>query len=195
MNQELRIRIRICVEKDDDRYYAYCPELKGVHEDGDSVEAAIKNAKEAALVYIQSILEHNKPLPQLVHAPFYQTMNERKGTVLRCLSLDLEVGVKHQRIHAFAAVRSDTGQSLQVVTVTRHDNPADALAKLDELAAGADCLLGHNLIAHDLPHLRAAAPELRLLRLPPLDTLCLSPLAFPRNPYHRLARISHQGMR
>lgn len=59
----LKIRIRICVEKDDDGYYAYCPELKGVHEDGDSVEAATENAKESALVYIQSILEHNEPLP------------------------------------------------------------------------------------------------------------------------------------
>ena len=59
----LKIRIRICVEKDDGGYYAYCPELKGVHEDGDSVEAATENAKESALVYIQSILEHNEPLP------------------------------------------------------------------------------------------------------------------------------------
>lgn len=59
----LKIRIRICVEKDDDRYYAYCPELKGVHEDGDSVEAATENAKESARVYIRSILEHNESLP------------------------------------------------------------------------------------------------------------------------------------
>ena len=59
----LKIRIRICVEKDNGRYYAYCPELKGVHEDGDSVESATENAKESALVYIQSILENNEPLP------------------------------------------------------------------------------------------------------------------------------------
>lgn len=59
----LKIRIRICVERDDDRYYAYCPELKGVHEDGDSVETATENAKESALVYIRSILEHNESLP------------------------------------------------------------------------------------------------------------------------------------
>ena len=29
-----------------------------------------------------------------------------------CLSLDLEVGKKNNRIHAFAAVRADTGQLL-----------------------------------------------------------------------------------
>ena len=61
--QCLKVKIRICVEEDDDRYYAYCPELKGVHEDGDSQDEAINNAKESALVYIYSILEHNDPLP------------------------------------------------------------------------------------------------------------------------------------
>ena len=49
-----------------------------------------------------------------------------------------------------------------------------------------DFLLGHNLIDFDLPHLRAANPDLRLLQLPAVDTLRLNPLAFPRNPYHYL---------
>ena len=31
----------------------------------------------------------------------------------RCISLDLEVGVENGKIHAFAAVRPDTGQSLR----------------------------------------------------------------------------------
>lgn len=62
----IKIRVRICVEPDGDRYYAYCPELKGVHEDGDSVEAAVYNAKESAHVYIESILRHNDPLPLCV---------------------------------------------------------------------------------------------------------------------------------
>ncbi|MEQ8990771.1 MAG: hypothetical protein RLO46_02975, partial [Pseudomonadales bacterium] len=37
------------------------------------------------------------------------------------------------------------------------------------------------------PHLAAADPALELLKLPDVDTLRLSPLAFPRNPYHHLA--------
>ena len=121
-----------------------------------------------------------------------KTLNESNGSSLRCLSLDLEVGVKDKRIHAFAAVRSDTGQSVVIRKVTRGGLP-DALARLDDLASGADFLLGHNLIAHDLPYLRAAAPRLRLLDLPPLDTLWLSPLAFPRNPYHRLVKHYRDG--
>ena len=59
----LKIRIRIHIEQDGDKYYAYCPELKGVHEAGDSVDDAINNAREAAMVYIGSIIEHNDPLP------------------------------------------------------------------------------------------------------------------------------------
>lgn len=81
----LKVRIKICVEKDDDRYYAYCPELKGVHEDGDSVEDATQNAKESALVYIQSILEHNESLPlcaEEVDMSFSSLMSKVKSAIL-----------------------------------------------------------------------------------------------------------------
>ena len=122
-----------------------------------------------------------------------KTLNESNVSAFRFLSLDLEVGKKDKRIHAFAALRSDTGQSLVISKVSRRGALTDALAKLDELATGADFLLGHNLIIHDLPHLRAVAPDLRLLDLPPLDTLSLSPLAFPRNPYHRLVKHYQDG--
>ena len=101
-----------------------------------------------------------------------------------CLSLDLEVGKQNNRIHAFAAVRPDTGELL----VFPDGNLQAKLARLDDLADGASFLLGHNLINFDLPHLAAAKTDLRLLKLPSVDTLWLSPLAFPRNPYHRLVK-------
>ena len=66
----------------------------------------------------------------------------------RCLSLDLEVGVKDQRIRALAGVRPDTGQSLTISV--RGNQLAAALAKLDDLADGAEFLLGHNLIDFDV---------------------------------------------
>ena len=109
----------------------------------------------------------------------------------RCLSLDLEVGVQDRRIHKFAAVRPDTGQSLIFPAAGAGLNAA--LAKLDDLAGGADFLLGHNLIEFDLPHLQAANPRLRLLRQPVVDTLRLNPLAFPRNPYHHLVKHYQDG--
>ena len=109
----------------------------------------------------------------------------------RCLSLDLEVGVRDHRIRALAAVRGDTDQSL-MFTASR-GSLTSALARLDGLAEGADFLLGHNLIAFDLPHLQAANPGLKLLRLPVVDTLRLNPLAFPRNPYHHLVKDYQDG--
>ncbi len=100
------------------------------------------------------------------------------------LSLDLEVGKKDHRIRAFAAVRTDVDQPL----VFRGGDLTAALTKLDDFADGADFLLGHNLIDFDLPHLKAAKPNLRMLKLPAVDTLWLNPLAFPRNPYHHLVK-------
>ena len=107
----------------------------------------------------------------------------------RCLSLDLEVGKQDGRIHAFAAVRPDVDQPL----VFHDGDLATKLAELDDFADGADFLLGHNLIDFDLPHLKVAKPDLRLLKLPAVDTLRLNPLAFPRNPYHHLVKHYQDG--
>ena len=105
---------------------------------------------------------------------------------LRCLSLDLEVDRKGG-IRAFGAVRSDTGKAIS------GSGSRSELAELDGFAEGVDCLLGHNLIPFDVPHLAAAVPRLGLLKLPRVDTLRLSPLAFPRNPYHRLVKHYQDG--
>ena len=111
--------------------------------------------------------------------------------LLRCLSLDLEVGVRDGRIRALSGVRLDTGQS--VTYPAAREGLAASLARLDDLSRGAEFLLGHNLIAFDLPQLRAVSPGLRLLELPAVDTLMLNPLAFPRNPYHHLVKHYQDG--
>ncbi len=107
----------------------------------------------------------------------------------RCLAVDLEIG-KEDRIHAFGAVRADINKHQIYSGVGRLDA---ALEKLDDFADDASFILGHNLISFDLPHLRAAKPDLRLLNLPMVDTLRLSPLAFPRNPYHHLIKHYQDG--
>ena len=106
-----------------------------------------------------------------------------------CISLDLEVSRESGRIHGIGAVRGDTGRRL----AHSGGGLVAALAKLDDLANGASFILGHNLIAFDLPHLSAAKPDLRLLKLPAIDTLRLSPLAFPSNPYHHLVKHYQDG--
>ncbi len=107
----------------------------------------------------------------------------------RCVSLDLEVGMADAQIYQFAAVRGDTGQAFTF----RKGDLAKALVELDIFVEGAAFLLGHNLVAFDLPHLAAAKPDIHLLKLPAVDTLRLNPLAFPRNPYHNLVKHYQDG--
>ncbi len=109
----------------------------------------------------------------------------------RCISIDLEVNRKSNAIHALAGVRADTGQCVTSSNADR--DPQPALAELDELAEGAKFVLGHNLIKFDLPRLREEHPSMRLLQLPAIDTLWLSPLAFPQHPYHRLVKHYKEG--
>ncbi|MEN3296260.1 MAG: ATP-dependent helicase RecQ [Burkholderiales bacterium] len=115
--------------------------------------------------------------------------SETTAVAPRCVSVDLEVGITDSRIHRFAAVRGDTGASFAF----KNGDLAAALQKLDEFAEPVSFLLGHNIIAFDLPHLAAAKPDLRLLKLPVIDTLRLNPLAFPRNPYHHLVKHYQDG--
>lgn len=106
-----------------------------------------------------------------------------------CLAIDLEVSKQTERIVKFAGVRGDNGCSF----VFASGDLATELAKLDDFAKECSFLLGHNLIAFDAHHLAAAKPDLRLLKLPMVDTLRLNPLAFPRNPYHHLVKHYQDG--
>ena len=108
-----------------------------------------------------------------------------------CLSLDLELGTEDNRIHAFAGIRADTDETVKYPGGRR--GLSRALSELDDLADGAEFVLGHNIIAFDLPHLRAAKADLWLLDLPVVDTLRLNPLAYPRNPYHHLVKDYQDG--
>ena len=110
---------------------------------------------------------------------------------ISCLSVDLEVRPGDGAIYAMAGVRA--GGVPPVTFPGTAGTLPDALAALDQIGVGADALLGHNIIAYDLPHLRAVSPDLDLLRLPVIDTLRLSPLAHPANPYHHLVKHYQEG--
>ena len=109
----------------------------------------------------------------------------------KCISVDLEIHPQTNHLNAIAALRSDTGQRF-----SNNRNPGqqqNVWDQLDQLARGASLLVGHNIIAFDLPHIRALNPDSQLLKLPVVDTLKLSPLAFPRNPYHHLVKHYQDG--
>ena len=112
-----------------------------------------------------------------------------------CLALDIEVD-QHERIYALAAIRGADSFKWSHPKARGAWYATDltaALKELDDFADGSEVLLGHNLIRFDIPYLRAANASLRLLDLPVLDTLWLSPLAFPRNPYHHLVKPYQDG--
>jgi ATP-dependent DNA helicase RecQ len=116
-------------------------------------------------------------------------MTESFDFAPKCLSLDLEIGKSDHRIHQFGAVRGDSGKTL---SFTNGDLDA-ALNQLDSLADDAAFLLGHNVVEFDLQHLKVARADLRLHQKPAVDTLRLNPLAFPRNPYHKLVKHYQDG--
>ena len=107
----------------------------------------------------------------------------------RCLSLDLEISRDGGDLLAAAAYLPDSNKCL---SISRRPE-INELQRLDRLAADALFLLGHNIIAFDLPHLQGLNPYLRLLKLPVVDTLRLNPLAFPRRPYHHLVKHYKDG--
>ena len=101
----------------------------------------------------------------------------------RLLSFDLE---GKTAISAAGAVNTDRSRTYTWKGPKR--GLRKALTDLDNFAKGATSLVGHNVIEHDLALLAKQAPRLKLHGIPAIDTLYLSPLAFPENPYHRLVK-------
>ena len=88
------------------------------------------------------------------------------------------------RIRLLGAVRGE-----REVTISGDAASRNAVPQIQPLAAGAEFLVGHNIVAHDRPLLEAHLPNMsRLLNLPMIDTLYLAPLAKPQRPYHRLVK-------
>jgi len=61
--KEIRLRISVIIEPDDDGFHAYCPAFRGLHVDGATEKAAITNAARAIAVYVESLVAHGEPLP------------------------------------------------------------------------------------------------------------------------------------
>lgn len=105
----------------------------------------------------------------------------------RLVSVDVESHPgKGDRIFAIGAVRSDSDATFN--SPCSAATASSVAIALNAFAHGGGVLLGHNLKRHDLPLLRTQHPKLACLSWPVVDTLELSALAFPNNPYHRLVK-------
>lgn len=101
----------------------------------------------------------------------------------RCLHFDIETNEIGEIYAIGASFRGKSFTSKPGVVVDR-----PLLAELDEFGREADFVLGHNIITHDIPRVLAKDNSLTFCRKPVIDTLYLSPLAYPGNPYHRLVK-------
>ncbi len=55
------MKVNVIIEKDEYGYYAFCPELKGCHSQGDSLDEVLENIKKATQLYLETLS------PQEIH--------------------------------------------------------------------------------------------------------------------------------
>ena len=115
--------------------------------------------------------------------------NRHNEFLSECLSIDLEVDPKTAKVFAFAAVRNND----QLCLKSRRNLLEEDLDRLEDAIVGISHPIGHNFLCHDMEHLIAARSRLTQIMQGPIDTLWLNPLAFPRNPYHRLNKYYQDG--
>lgn len=53
----------ILEREDGGGYHAFCPSLKGCHTQGDTLDEAIQNVREAIEVYVESLKMHGEEVP------------------------------------------------------------------------------------------------------------------------------------
>ena len=53
----------VVMEKDEDGYFAYCPELQGCYTQGGTFEEVMANIKDAIRLHVQDRLANNEPIP------------------------------------------------------------------------------------------------------------------------------------
>ena len=54
----------VLLEREEDGgYHAFCPALKGCHSQGDTLDEALANIREAIQAYLESLKEEGEPIP------------------------------------------------------------------------------------------------------------------------------------
>lgn len=59
-----QLHYTVILEREEDGgYYAFCPTLKGCHTQGDTLEEALANIREAIAAYLESLQKHGEAPP------------------------------------------------------------------------------------------------------------------------------------
>ena len=54
----------VVVEKDEDGYYAFCPQLQGCYTQGDTFEEVMDDIRDAIKLHVEDRLAENEPVPE-----------------------------------------------------------------------------------------------------------------------------------
>ena len=65
------------LEQDGNQWHAYCPELKGCHTFGSTKEEALKNLKDAVMLYIEDEIE-NQSMNAVITSIEVKSANKKK---------------------------------------------------------------------------------------------------------------------
>jgi predicted RNase H-like HicB family nuclease len=55
-------KVAVIIEKDENGYYAYCPELTGCQSQGETFEETLKNIREAIELYVETLSQEERKL-------------------------------------------------------------------------------------------------------------------------------------
>lgn len=85
-------------------------------------------------------------------------------------------------------INIDDGKIMDLGAVKPNHDQIHTASVREFVAFTGDCeyLCGHNIVVHDMKYLESHFPQERKYTL--IDTLPLSPLLFPRKPYHKLLK-------
>ena len=67
-------KFSVIIERDSAGYYAYCPDLPGCQSQGDSMEEAVSNIREAIALYLETLSP--KELAELTSKEIFSTTVE-----------------------------------------------------------------------------------------------------------------------
>lgn len=89
--------------------------------------------------------------------------------------IDAEIGIEDKKIYDLGALKDDK--------TYLHSTSVNDFKKF---IADSEFICGHNIINHDLKYLKSAIND--KITAPVIDTLYISPLLFPKRPYHALLK-------
>ena len=66
-NSMHNFRFSVVIEKDEDGYTAFCPELQGCYSQGDTYEEVLENIRDAIRLHLDDHIESGEKIPQAQH--------------------------------------------------------------------------------------------------------------------------------